>query len=91
MTLHDRTTKSLLHLHKKKKPPSISAQFQVRGQGVKAVCLGRGLEHKGRGMEQLGAGPPSLWLLKLWPCTRLSDLCLDQPDPHCHCPREGTW
>ncbi|NXG24959.1 MYO9B protein, partial [Grallaria varia] len=28
MTLHDRTTKSLLHLHKKKKPPSISAQFQ---------------------------------------------------------------
>ncbi|MEJ1287871.1 myosin IXb [Cricetulus griseus] len=29
MTLHDRTTKSLLHLHKKKKPPSISAQFQV--------------------------------------------------------------
>ena len=31
MTLHDRTTKSLLHLHKKKKPPSISAQFQVSG------------------------------------------------------------
>lgn len=31
MTLHDRTTKSLLHLHKKKKPPSISAQFQVGG------------------------------------------------------------
>lgn len=30
LTLHDRTTKSLLHLHKKKKPPSISAQFQVR-------------------------------------------------------------
>lgn len=29
LTLHDRTTKSLLHLHKKKKPPSISAQFQV--------------------------------------------------------------
>ncbi|XP_066460703.1 unconventional myosin-IXb isoform X2 [Eleutherodactylus coqui] len=29
MTLHDRTTKSLLHLHKKKKPPSISAQFQA--------------------------------------------------------------
>uniref|UniRef100_A0A8C8S919 Myosin IXB n=1 Tax=Pelusios castaneus TaxID=367368 RepID=A0A8C8S919_9SAUR len=28
MTLHDRTTKSLLHMHKKKKPPSISAQFQ---------------------------------------------------------------
>ncbi|CAI9531420.1 unnamed protein product, partial [Staurois parvus] len=28
-TLHDRTTKSLLHLHKKKKPPSISAQFQA--------------------------------------------------------------
>ncbi|XP_036442017.1 unconventional myosin-IXb isoform X2 [Colossoma macropomum] len=27
--LHDRTTKSLLHLHKKKKPPSISAQFQT--------------------------------------------------------------
>lgn len=27
--LHDRTTKSLLHLHKKKRPPSISAQFQV--------------------------------------------------------------
>ncbi|XP_051978155.1 unconventional myosin-IXb isoform X3 [Xyrauchen texanus] len=26
--LHDRTTKSLLHLHKKKRPPSISAQFQ---------------------------------------------------------------
>uniref|UniRef100_A0A3P9IN20 Myosin IXAa n=1 Tax=Oryzias latipes TaxID=8090 RepID=A0A3P9IN20_ORYLA len=30
LTLHDRITKSLLHLHKKKKPPSISAQFQVR-------------------------------------------------------------
>ncbi|KAG9350669.1 hypothetical protein JZ751_024558 [Albula glossodonta] len=29
LTLHDRTTKSLLHLHKKKKPPSISAQFQA--------------------------------------------------------------
>ncbi|XP_062888423.1 si:zfos-588f8.1 isoform X2 [Mobula hypostoma] len=29
MTLYDRTTKSLLHLHKKKKPPSISAQFQA--------------------------------------------------------------
>ncbi|XP_072245604.1 unconventional myosin-IXb isoform X5 [Leuresthes tenuis] len=28
LTLHDRTTKSLLHLHKKKKTPSISAQFQ---------------------------------------------------------------
>lgn len=28
--LHDRTTKSLLHLHKKKRPPSISAQFQVK-------------------------------------------------------------
>ncbi|XP_043933429.1 unconventional myosin-IXa isoform X2 [Protopterus annectens] len=29
LTLHDRITKSLLHLHKKKKPPSISAQFQT--------------------------------------------------------------
>uniref|UniRef100_A0A665X3S8 Myosin IXB n=1 Tax=Echeneis naucrates TaxID=173247 RepID=A0A665X3S8_ECHNA len=29
MTLQDRTTKSLLHLRKKKKPPSISAQFQT--------------------------------------------------------------
>ncbi|XP_056595121.1 unconventional myosin-IXAb isoform X3 [Triplophysa dalaica] len=29
LTLHDRITKSLLHLHKKKKPPSISAQFNV--------------------------------------------------------------
>ncbi|XP_054864712.1 unconventional myosin-IXAa-like isoform X13 [Amphiprion ocellaris] len=29
VTLHDRITKSLLHLHKKKKPPSISAQFQA--------------------------------------------------------------
>lgn len=29
LTLPDRITKSLLHLHKKKKPPSISAQFQV--------------------------------------------------------------
>ncbi|XP_055984772.1 unconventional myosin-IXa isoform X2 [Sorex fumeus] len=28
-TLQDRITKSLLHLHKKKKPPSISAQFQA--------------------------------------------------------------
>uniref|UniRef100_A0A672MCX0 Myosin IXB n=1 Tax=Sinocyclocheilus grahami TaxID=75366 RepID=A0A672MCX0_SINGR len=27
--LHDHTTKSLLHLHKKKRPPSISAQFQT--------------------------------------------------------------
>uniref|UniRef100_A0A8C2IXS6 Myosin IXB n=1 Tax=Cyprinus carpio TaxID=7962 RepID=A0A8C2IXS6_CYPCA len=27
--LHDRTTKSLLHVHKKKRPPSISAQFQT--------------------------------------------------------------
>ncbi|KAM4036743.1 unconventional myosin-IXa isoform 5-T5 [Anomaloglossus baeobatrachus] len=29
LTLHDRITKTLLHLHKKKKPPSISAQFQA--------------------------------------------------------------
>ncbi|XP_061595383.1 unconventional myosin-IXAa [Cololabis saira] len=29
LTLHDRITKSLLHLHKKKKPPSICAQFQA--------------------------------------------------------------
>ncbi|XP_060709914.1 unconventional myosin-IXAa isoform X1 [Hemiscyllium ocellatum] len=29
LTFHDRITKSLLHLHKKKKPPSISAQFQA--------------------------------------------------------------
>uniref|UniRef100_UPI0009B4E7CE unconventional myosin-IXb n=1 Tax=Monopterus albus TaxID=43700 RepID=UPI0009B4E7CE len=29
LTLQDHTTKSLLHLHKKKKPPSISAQFQT--------------------------------------------------------------
>ncbi|DAA25862.1 TPA: myosin-IXa-like [Bos taurus] len=29
LTIQDRITKSLLHLHKKKKPPSISAQFQV--------------------------------------------------------------
>ncbi|KAK2835514.1 hypothetical protein Q5P01_015998 [Channa striata] len=29
VSLQDRTTKSLLHLHKKKKPPSISAQFQT--------------------------------------------------------------
>nr|XP_055219657.1 unconventional myosin-IXa isoform X10 [Gorilla gorilla gorilla] len=29
LTLQDRITKSLLHLHKKKKPPSISAQFQA--------------------------------------------------------------
>ncbi|KAL6107967.1 myo9b [Pungitius sinensis] len=30
LTLHDRTTKSQLHIHKKKKkPPSISAQFQT--------------------------------------------------------------
>ncbi|KAM8894379.1 unconventional myosin-IXAa isoform 3-T4 [Spinachia spinachia] len=29
LTLHDRITKSLLHLHKKKKTPSISAQFQA--------------------------------------------------------------
>uniref|UniRef100_M4A854 Myosin IXA n=1 Tax=Xiphophorus maculatus TaxID=8083 RepID=M4A854_XIPMA len=34
LTLHDRITKSLLHLHKKKKPPSISAQFQVRWDGM---------------------------------------------------------
>lgn len=36
VTLHDRITKSLLHLHKKKKPPSISAQFQV--SDVVALC-----------------------------------------------------
>lgn len=29
LTLQDRITKSLMHLHKKKKPPSISAQFQA--------------------------------------------------------------
>ncbi|XP_069899068.1 unconventional myosin-IXa isoform X3 [Dipodomys merriami] len=29
LTLQDRITKSLLHFHKKKKPPSISAQFQA--------------------------------------------------------------
>lgn len=34
--LHDRITKSLLHLHKKKKPPSISAQFQV--SAASALC-----------------------------------------------------
>lgn len=34
LTLHDRITKSLLHLHKKKKPPSISAQFQVSWDGM---------------------------------------------------------
>lgn len=37
LTLHDHITKSLLHLHKKKKPPSISAQFQVMQH---PVCLG---------------------------------------------------
>lgn len=36
VTLHDRITKSLLHLHKKKKPPSISAQFQV--SAAAALC-----------------------------------------------------
>lgn len=36
VTLHDRITKSLLHLHKKKKPPSISAQFQV--SAATALC-----------------------------------------------------
>lgn len=34
LTLPDRITKSLLHLHKKKKPPSISAQFQVSHAGT---------------------------------------------------------
>lgn len=34
LTLPDRITKSLLHLHKKKKPPSISAQFQVSHTGT---------------------------------------------------------
>ncbi|XP_046882732.1 unconventional myosin-IXb isoform X5 [Hypomesus transpacificus] len=29
LTLHDRTTQALLHPHQKKKPPSISAQFQA--------------------------------------------------------------
>ncbi|XP_030629434.1 unconventional myosin-IXb [Chanos chanos] len=29
VTMHNRTTRSLLHPHKKKKPPSISAQFQA--------------------------------------------------------------
>ncbi|KAL6489693.1 hypothetical protein MHYP_G00000380 [Metynnis hypsauchen] len=29
LNLHNRDTRSLLHLHKKKKPPSISAQFQT--------------------------------------------------------------
>ncbi|XP_030878244.1 unconventional myosin-IXb-like isoform X4 [Leptonychotes weddellii] len=41
MTLHDRTTKSLLHLHKKKKPPSISAQFQVGSPKRPGVGGGR--------------------------------------------------
>ncbi|PIO24944.1 hypothetical protein AB205_0164380, partial [Aquarana catesbeiana] len=39
MTLHDRTTKSLLHLHKKKKPPSISAQFQMEMTFDEALVL----------------------------------------------------
>lgn len=30
LTQHNRATRSLLHLHTKKKPPSISAQFQVQ-------------------------------------------------------------
>ncbi|XP_062336638.1 unconventional myosin-IXb isoform X2 [Osmerus eperlanus] len=29
LTIHDRTTQALLHPHQKKKPPSISAQFQA--------------------------------------------------------------
>uniref|UniRef100_A0A8C9TC50 Unconventional myosin-IXb-like n=1 Tax=Scleropages formosus TaxID=113540 RepID=A0A8C9TC50_SCLFO len=29
LSVHDRTTRALLHLHKGKKPPSISAQFQA--------------------------------------------------------------
>lgn len=41
LTLHDRITKSLLHLHKKKKPPSISAQFQVTQQPVWFWIKGR--------------------------------------------------
>lgn len=45
MTLHDRTTKSLLHLHKKKKPPSISAQFQVGGPTL--VWLGQNKPNMG--------------------------------------------
>uniref|UniRef100_A0A8C3LRF0 Myosin IXA n=1 Tax=Chrysolophus pictus TaxID=9089 RepID=A0A8C3LRF0_CHRPC len=33
LTLHDHITKSLLHLHKKKKPPSISAQLVIIAHG----------------------------------------------------------
>lgn len=39
LTLHDRITKSLLHLHKKKKPPSISAQFQVRSHACFLIVI----------------------------------------------------
>lgn len=48
MTLHDRTTKSLLHLHKKKKPPSISAQFQVGDCCDHSVPLGAAWPHGNR-------------------------------------------
>lgn len=42
LTLPDRITKSLLHLHKKKKPPSISAQFQVSHGGGERGAGGLG-------------------------------------------------
>lgn len=62
MTLHDRTTKSLLHLHKKKKPPSISAQFQVsslqrRGQGAKLSLM----------LSRPGHNKPNKWFLGFLP------------------------
>lgn len=60
MTLHDRTTKSLLHLHKKKKPPSISAQFQVGGPTLMWLCQNK------HGELIISPGFPNLALLDIW-------------------------
>uniref|UniRef100_A0A4W3HQY2 Myosin IXB n=1 Tax=Callorhinchus milii TaxID=7868 RepID=A0A4W3HQY2_CALMI len=61
MTLYDRTTKSLLHLHKKKKPPSISAQFQASLNKL---------------METLGKAEP-FFIRCIRSNAKKSELCLD--------------
>uniref|UniRef100_A0A8C3LZ22 Myosin IXA n=1 Tax=Chrysolophus pictus TaxID=9089 RepID=A0A8C3LZ22_CHRPC len=46
LTLHDHITKSLLHLHKKKKPPSISAQLVITSPLFIVTCCRKGWEKR---------------------------------------------
>lgn len=81
LTLHDRTTKSLLHLHKKKKPPSISAQFQVTLPLI--VCKHHQIHTSSRDISPLFFSCPNrhLWpnSWKLWTKQSLSSSAVSAP------------